>query len=112
MATRTLWFIAKPGAAFVPVPACDIEDFVGAIYQAAEARGDIQRFDSDNRASLATYWEWMPREAFRLKNMSEALQNALQSEGYDGDRGLGSSITCTQGAACDAPQICQGAEHE
>jgi phage recombination protein Bet len=114
MAARTLWFVAKPGAPFEPVPARDVENFVSGIYQAAGASGDIQQFDNENRASLKTYWEWMPREAFRLKNMSETLQAALRSKGGDGrdEVQMRPASIGTQGAACDTPQRRQGAEHE
>lgn len=76
-AARLLWFVAAPGAAFEPVPASEVESFVNAFYAKAVAASDIERFDADNCVSLATYWDWMPREAFRLKQASQTLRAAL-----------------------------------
>jgi phage recombination protein Bet len=77
-AVRTLWFTLKRGGSFEPVSVSAIENVVGAFYLAAETDDDIRRFNNDNCASLATYWEWMPAEALRLKQMSEAVQAALR----------------------------------
>lgn len=113
MATRTLWFIAKPGASFEPVAACDVESFVGRIYQAAEASDDIRQFDNDNRASLATYWEWMPQDAFRLKTLSETLQISLSKGGEKEDRSETRSVGVrAQVSECDTRAVHQGAEYE
>jgi len=113
--TRTLWFIAKPSAAFEPVAACDVENFVRAIYLAAEASADIMRFDDDNRASLATYWEWMPREAFQLKSTSEALQSALNNQDRHGNKAEEPIAACAGDAEeleLAALEICGGGEDE
>lgn len=76
-AMRTLWFVAAPGASFQPVRVSDVREFVSAIYLSAKSVAEIKRFENDNRASLATYWDWMPQEAFALKAMSESLQSAI-----------------------------------
>jgi phage recombination protein Bet len=76
-AMRTLWFVAAPGARFQPVRVNDVREFVSAIYLSAKSVAEIKRFEEDNRASLATYWDWMPQEAFDLKAMSESLQSAI-----------------------------------
>ncbi|MEQ1811466.1 MAG: phage recombination protein Bet [Terricaulis sp.] len=109
-ATRTLWFVSKAGAPFEPVSACDVEKFVSAIYLGAEAGANIKRFDEDNRASLATYWDWMPREAFRLKRMSETLQAAFS--GNADEAVLERSSGDAQNPPHDARETSRGAEHE
>lgn len=76
-ATRTLWFVAAPGASFQPVRVNDVREFVSAIYLSAKSVAEIKRFEEANRASLATYWDWMPRDAFDLKALSESLQSAI-----------------------------------
>jgi len=107
-AMRTLWFISRAGAPFQSVAVGDIEQFVSAIYQAAEAGSVIKRFDEDNCASLATYWEWMPREAFRLKTMSETLQAAFRSNEARAE--------CSAGAARNLAyrgcEVCEEVENE
>ncbi|MCC6786763.1 MAG: phage recombination protein Bet [Hyphomonadaceae bacterium] len=114
MAMRTLWFTAEPGAPFEPVRACDVEAFVTAIYLRSERGASIRQFDADNRSSLATYWEWMPQEAFRLKMLSEALQGAL-----NGEHGAGSDArrapvvnNCAQDSGHDAQELGGGGDYE
>ena len=76
-ATRTLWFVAAPGASFQPVRVNDVREFVSAIYLSAKSVAEIKGFEEANRASLATYWDWMPQDAFDLKALSESLQSAI-----------------------------------
>lgn len=110
-ATRTLWFVSKAGAPFEPVHAGDVEKFVSAIYLAAETGANIKRFDEDNRASLATYWDWMPREAFQLKRMSETLQEALNSRSDDSTTEPRSGVGA-QSALNGARETCREYEND
>jgi hypothetical protein len=77
MAKRTLWFIFEPGGAFQPVMLEHMSERLRSFYESAKTREEIESFDSTNRASLQTLWDWAADEALALKQMSELRRASL-----------------------------------
>ena len=77
---RTLWFVFEVGGVFQPLMLEHVPDRLRSFYESAAARGQIERFEEINRASLQTLWEWAPGEALMLKHISEARRRALSNQ--------------------------------
>lgn len=77
MKTRTLWFVFEPGGAFQPVKVDQVLERLLAFYETTLTREEIERFDSINRLSLQTLWEWAPSDALALKQISESRSISL-----------------------------------
>ena len=72
IAKRTLWFIFAPGGAFEPVKMENAFERLRTHYESADSKREIETFQTVNRSSLLTLWEWSPGEALALKQICEA----------------------------------------
>lgn len=80
MNMRTLWFVFDPGGAFEPVGMDTVFQRIKDFYETASSKTEIDRFNAVNRASLQTLWEWSPREALALKQVSEGARLTATTE--------------------------------
>lgn len=76
--TRTLWFVFEPGGALMSIKLSEVFCRLSEVGEGDQAPAIIAWFVDANRASLSTFWDWAPNEAFELKKRWEAATAAAE----------------------------------
>ncbi len=104
IAKRTLWFIFDPGGAFEPVKMENVFERLRAHYECAASEREIETFQTVNRSSLLTLWQWAPGDALALKQLYEAQYARLtQSTGEVGSEARNSCSKLESAGARSTP---------
>lgn len=69
---RSIWFVFDPSAGLETVPIDIVAQRLSSFYEASTTKKAIETFHARNRESLNLFWDWRPREALTLKELSES----------------------------------------